>query len=390
LCAALGTLTKGPQAPAYFVGAVTLYLALRRDWRQLFSWAHVAGVAIFVTAVGAWQVPFLLATDWASVRQIWMSDVGLRFEDAGWIHALLHFLFYPVGVLICVLPWSPLLTAYVFPSFRKRLAEARPMTVFLGLALIVAFPTCWLVPGAKERYFMPLFPCLAPLVGLVIQRALAADAPRTLRIGWLLYFGGGCSAILFGGLAVAGASWFDRFQIAELTQPRWFAAVYLGLALAILVGLFWRGSVRSMLRGYAFVIALTAFVGLTHVGIVLGSMAKASEDPAAAIAELKHKLAPHVRLVSFGLVETLFAYHYAEPIAARSWPPTANDLADGTEYFCFTWDKDYMPPFPFAWNAIADIPCDRIHHRRPLRRVIVGRRLYNVAAGDLKAEPARR
>jgi hypothetical protein len=119
-------------------------------------------------------------------------------------------------------------------------------------------------------------------------------------------------------------------------------------------------------------------------------MAKASEDPSPAIAALKRKLPPHVRLVSFGLVETLFAYHYGEPIEPRSWPPTVSDLADGTEYFCFTWDKDYLPPFPFAWNAVADIACDRIHRERPLRRVIVGRRLYNVAAGDLKIDRPRR
>lgn len=390
LCAALGALTKGPQAPIYFTGAVILYLALRRDWKNLLSWSHLAGVALFAAAVGAWQISFLLATDWASVRQIWMSDVGLRFDDARWTQVALHFLFYPVGVLICVLPWSPLLTAYAFKSFRKRITDARPMTVFLGLTLLVAFPTCWLVPGAKERYFMPLFPCMAPLIGLVIQRALSADAPRVLRIGWLLYFSGSCAAILFGALAVAGASWINGFQIAELTQPRWFAAVYLSLAVAILAGLLWRGSVRSIVRGYAFTIAFTAFVGLTHVGIVMGSMAKASEDPSLAIAALKRKLPPHVRLVSFGLVETLFAYHYGDPIEPRSWPPTASDLADGTVYFCFTWDKDYMPPFPFAWDAIAEIPCDRIHHERPLRRVIVGRRLYNVAAADLKVVRPRR
>jgi 4-amino-4-deoxy-L-arabinose transferase-like glycosyltransferase len=388
--AALGALTKGPQAPVYFVGAVGLYLAWRRDWRQLVSWSHLAGIALFIGVVGAWQIPFLLATDWPSVRQIWMSDVGLRFEDAGWIQTGLHLLFYPVGLLICVLPWSPLLSAFGFGCFRKRIAEARPMAVYLGLALLVAFPTCWFVPGAKERYFMPLFPCLAPLVGLVIQRSLAADAPRALRIGWLLYLGGVSATILFGGLAVAGASWIDGLQTSELSQPGWFAAVYLGLALATLAVLLWRGSVRSVARGYLFVLGLAAFVGLTHVGVVLGNMARASEDAAPAMAELKRKLPANVRLVSFGLVETLFAYHYGGPIEPRHWPPTEQDLPDGTDYFCFTWDRDYMPPFPFAWHAIGEISCDRFHRDHPSKRVIVGRRLYNVAAGDLKRNEVRR
>jgi hypothetical protein len=49
-----------------------------------------------------------------------------------------------------------------------------------------------------------------------------------------------------------------------------------------------------------------------------------------------------------------------------------------------------MPPFPFAWHAIGEISCDRFHRDRPAKRVIVGRRLYNVAAGDLKRNEVRR
>ena len=202
------------------------------------SWSHLAGLALFVgmSARGRFRF-FWPPTGRRSARS------GCRTSDCdlttlGWTQLALHFLFYPIGVLICVLPWSPLLTAYGFGWFRNRITDARPMTVFLGLALLVAFPTCWLVPGAKERYFMPLFPCMAPLIGLVIQRALSADAPRALRIGWPLYLGGVSATILFGGLAVAGASWINGFQIAELTQPRWFAAVYLGLAVAVLAVFF--------------------------------------------------------------------------------------------------------------------------------------------------------
>jgi 4-amino-4-deoxy-L-arabinose transferase-like glycosyltransferase len=390
LFAALGALAKGPQAPIYFLGAAVVYLAWRRDWRQLFSWSHLAGIGLFAAVVGAWQIPFYLATDWRSVREIWMSDVGLRFEDAGWTRAAMHLLIYPIGVLISMLPWSPLLPAYLFACFRKRIGEARPWVMFLAIGLAVAFPSCWLVPGAKERYFMPLFPCLALLIGLVIQRALAADAPRAMRLGWTLYLAGVSGAILFSGLAVAGASWIDGFQMSELSQPIWFAAIYLGLALATFAALLWRGSLGSRGRGYLFVVALAAFVAMSHVGVVIGSMAKASADAAPAMAELKRKLPPHIRLVSFGLIETLFTYYYGDPIEPRHWPPTEEDLKGGADYFCFTWDRDYMPPFPFAWHEIGEIPCDRLRHDHPTKRVIVGQRLYNIAAGDLKRDELRR
>jgi 4-amino-4-deoxy-L-arabinose transferase-like glycosyltransferase len=384
LFAALGALTKGPQAPLYFVGSVVLYLAWRRDWRQLLSWGHAAGIAVFIGVVSAWQIPFWLATDWPSVKAIWFSDVGLRFDDANWARAVLHLLFFPVGVLICVLPWSPLLSAYLFPSFRERIGAARPWVTFLGATLIVAFPTCWLVPGAKERYFMPLFPCMAPLIGLVIQRALAADASRAMRIGWVLYLGGASAAILSGGLAVAGASWIDGLQAPELSQPGWFAAAYLALALVVFATLLRRGAIGSPARAYCLVLGLAAFVGITHVSVVVNGMTRVSEDAAPAIAALKRKLPPHVRLVSFGYVETLFSYHFDEPIELRHWPPTEQDLADGHDYFCFSWDQDYIPPFPFAWRIIDEIPCCRWQNNEYHKRVIVGQRLANVGPGELR------
>ncbi len=388
--AGLGALTKGPQAPAYFLGACIVYLAWRREWRELFSWRHLAGIATFVATVAAWQVPFLLATNWQSVREIWTADVGLRFEDAGWIRLALHVAIYPLSILICMLPWSPLLFAYFFRCFRVRIKEAQPMVMFLAIALAVAFPTCWLVPGARERYFMPLFPCLAPLVGLVIQRALAADAAGAMRIGWMLYVGGAAAAILFAGVAVAGASWIDGLAIEELAQPGGFAALYLLVAAAIFAAMLWRGSLTALARGYVFVLGLAAFAGLSHVGVVVGSMAKASEEAAPAMADLKQKLPKNVRLISFGLIETLFTYYYGEPIEARQWPPTEADLSGSSGYFCFTWDRDYLPPLPFAWHEIGEVSCDRFKHPGPTKRVIVGQRLEHIAAGGLLRDDLRR
>jgi hypothetical protein len=262
--------------------------------------------------------------------------------------------------------------------------------MFLGIALAVAFPTCWLVPGARERYFMPLFPCLAPLVGLVIERALDANAPRAMRIGWLLFVGGASTAVLFSGLTVAGASWFDHLAIEEVAQPGWFAGLYLVAAMATFAVLVWRGTVSSTGRGYAFILAFALFIGLSHVGVVVNAMASASEEAAPAMAQLKQKLPADARLVSFGLIETLFSYYYVQPIEARNWPPTEADLADGRDYFCFTWDRDYMPPFPFAWRQLGEVPCDRFKHPGPAKRVIVGKRLEHVAAGTLLRDEVRR
>src|SRR5262249_1546129 len=49
---ALGALTKGAQAPAYFVGSIGVYLVLSRQWRRLFSAGHLLGVLTAAVLIG--------------------------------------------------------------------------------------------------------------------------------------------------------------------------------------------------------------------------------------------------------------------------------------------------------------------------------------------------
>ena len=52
----------------------------------------------------------------------------------------------------------------------------RPQVKFLLVALAVTYPSVWLAAGARGRYFMPLYPCLAVLMGLVVEHCTALGA----------------------------------------------------------------------------------------------------------------------------------------------------------------------------------------------------------------------
>ena len=58
--AALGMLTKGPQAPVYFLGGVALFLLAMRRGRELLRWQHAAGLGLFFAIWLAWEIPFYL------------------------------------------------------------------------------------------------------------------------------------------------------------------------------------------------------------------------------------------------------------------------------------------------------------------------------------------
>jgi 4-amino-4-deoxy-L-arabinose transferase-like glycosyltransferase len=391
--AALAALTKSLQGPAYFAIAVCLYLVLQKDWRTLFGWPHLAGLAAFTAIVGAWLVPFWLMQGWPAAHAIWTGDVALRFADVRPAVFFRHLASYPIELLICTLPWSPLLGMYCWRDFRRSLGRAAPAesvspmssavqetsrrlpVMFLAVALAVALPTCWLVPGAKGRYFMPMYPCLAPLVGLVIQRVFEPGAMRILSKAWSATILALAAAALFGGLSVAGTNWTERFALPELAQPRWFAALYAAVAIGVSLLLVRIHGRRGPRLARIVLLTVAALIGLSYVGVAINGMVAIDDNAGPAIAALKRKLPPDVRLVSFGLTETLFTFYYDEPIEPRPWPTSSADLEAGRDYFCFTWDKPAPPDLPFAWRIEAMISADRKRHAWPQKEVIVARRL---------------
>jgi 4-amino-4-deoxy-L-arabinose transferase-like glycosyltransferase len=378
---AIATLTKSLQAPVYFCGAVGIYLLWKRDWRSLVSSGHVLGLLTFTAVFAAWQVPFYNALDWQSVQKVWASDVGLRLEQLSTAAVVLHFTSYPLQVLACLLPWSLLLPAYVWPSFRRTIGPAMPMVVFAAVCWIVALPTCWIVPNARPRYLMPLFPLVAPLMGLVVQRVHEADAAAIVRRGWNWFVGGAIAAITVGAGLVGGASWIRVRSLDELAQPSWFAAIYTTAAIVAIAFLlcFWnRWSVRSAAIS---TLAIAMFLGLTFSGVAVNSLVAHDPNAERQVAELLNRIPKDAPIGSFGLVETVFSYYWRQPIAyiRKELPVKPRQLPSEYEYFCYSGNRADRVELPFPWRVEGVINCDRRTQSGQGKIVVVGRRLATVA-----------
>ena len=129
--AALGMLTKGA-APVYFVAGVGLFLVLTRRWRELFTWQHAAGIAVFLAIWLAWEIPFCLRV---TPHQAWLmltGDTTGRFEDTNLLKIGKHFIEFPLSVAACLLPWGVLLLAYSRRDFRRGIEFAQSEVLFLG------------------------------------------------------------------------------------------------------------------------------------------------------------------------------------------------------------------------------------------------------------------
>lgn len=373
--AALAGLAKGPQGPVYFVGPVFVFLLVTREWRTFLSRAHLLGIFSFALVLGAWQVPYYLATDFESVRRIWLKLASDRFADSRPTTLMQHLLFYPVEVLGCMLPWSFLLTGYSLRSFRKSLGRAQPLVLFLVTAILVTFPSVWLATGACGRYYMPLYPCFALLAGIVVDRCLAVDARPEWRRGWNFFLGAAAAVIAFVGTSVAIASVVPHSFFAQIEQPHGFAIVYFITMLGAAAMLVWACLRGRLTRSYAPLI-VGSVMALTYTGAVINAQARVSEDSAARIAALRAHLPPGERLVSLGRVDHLFAYYYRDSIPVQAWPQSGNgDVPEDVHYFCFDRNPDQPPPqVPFAWEQVAVISLERHQQSEPERTVVVGRR----------------
>ena len=147
--AALGMLTKGPQAPAYFLGGVAVFLLAMRRGRELLRWQHAAGIGFFLAIWLAWEVPFCLRVGPHDAWKMLVGDISMRFQDRSWLRTLKHVFEFPVSVAACMLPWCVLLLAYLRRDFRRSIAFARRDVWFLALSIGFAALSCYLVPGRE-------------------------------------------------------------------------------------------------------------------------------------------------------------------------------------------------------------------------------------------------
>jgi 4-amino-4-deoxy-L-arabinose transferase-like glycosyltransferase len=370
--AALASLVKGPQAPVYFGAILGTYLLLvRRDWRYLASWHFVCGFAIYVTIVAAWQVPFYHATDWEAVVATWAGLAGDRFNLRGMI---MHAVTYPIETFVCLLPWSPILIALLHPQTRQRLDNHRQVVLFLATAIAVAYPTVWLAAGARGRYFMPMYPLVAVLVGVVIERCSTAAVGTYPRRAWhqfLLLWG----IVAMSGATVMGVAGLKSSVATRLHQPQAFSlafAVLCGTVVLAVRSVYRRPAKMSPIRA---VLAINTLAAVGAAGIMVNVNVSRWNDPSPTIAEFRRLLPAGANLVSLTPIEHRFAYYFGEPITELNWPHKVADLPPNVEYFCFmrmpgdtadsraagrgrTW---YKTPgrLPFAWEELKAASVDR-------------------------------
>jgi 4-amino-4-deoxy-L-arabinose transferase-like glycosyltransferase len=169
--------------PALVAGAL---VAVRRDL-SLLRRLSVARVLLLGGGLAMlWYGAAFAKHGWAFfdivAKENWLRYVDS--EDAGTGHS--HGFFYlPLVGLIGLLPWTPLLPAVLAP-FADRTRRTAAVT-FAAIWVLVTLGFFSLADAKRSVYLLPLFPALALLLALGLERPPSGWRAAALRATTLLY-----------------------------------------------------------------------------------------------------------------------------------------------------------------------------------------------------------
>ncbi|MFK7765924.1 MAG: ArnT family glycosyltransferase [Mariniblastus sp.] len=388
--AAIAALVKGPQAPVYFVAITGLYLLVQRDWRFLVSWQTVAGGVVFAAIIAAWQVPYFLVTDLDSVVATWTGLAKDRIRSDG---LFAHMAKFPIETLICLLPWSPLLLGLIHRQTRERLSVYSPVVCFLVVALIATYPTVLFAVGARGRYFLPLYPCFAALIALLVDQWSSAESKSIARRNWSSYVLGIGTFICVGGLffLAGGIGLIQNSILESLHQPPFFAVTFGLTCLVTSCICFFDFRTEGTTYRTASVVSIGLVFGMIASGALINANTKTWNDPTAQIQDLKSQFPIPEKMVSLGPIDHRFAFYYESPIEQLPWPTAQTPLPNNVEYFVFTRRPQDTPKeraagrgrswfvtpgtVPFEWEELATINSNRVIREHPRCVIVLGRKI---------------
>jgi len=385
--AALAAMQKGIQGPVYFVAATGAYLVWTKSWRDLFDRRHLAGIGVFAALLGSWLVPFCLLTSWQTGIDMWLRTVVVRLGTGGLIK---HIATYPFETVACLLPWSAMFLALADRRVRQALGRPALQVQFAMIAIAITYPSVWFAAHARGRYFMPLYPLFAVVLGQTIETCALAAIKTPAHDNWKRMLRG--LAIVLPGIGVflLAASYSDARMFYQFRQPPLFAWLFLAFSFAVgyyLTRLAKRNSQQAAQRAIA---AVAVFLLVGYNGAVINARLQSSLDLTNAVAEIKSEMDNPADLVSFGPIHPQFTYYYRTRIEQQGWPYSPAEVGGDVEYFCFSytpgdneqerrsgrWYSQSTTPgsLPFRWQRVAFVPCGRrLERTKPQPGVIIGK-----------------
>ncbi|MGD0416625.1 MAG: glycosyltransferase family 39 protein [Terriglobales bacterium] len=350
---ALGTLAKGPVAPALSAVIIFLFVAVKRDWRAIPRTLWLPGIALYLAVMLPWYIAVQLRNP--EFFRIFILEHNLaRFSENVYHHRQPFWFFLPV-FLLAMMPWT--LALIVALAGRARLLWSEGKEAFsspedswpLFLLIWMLVPILFFSASQSKLpgYILPAVPAGALLVAeyLAARRgakffdAEGAEVSRRSRdegkFSALFAAAHGllCGLLIFAALSAA--------SVARNHHLLWAGGTYIAAAIAAVVALGISVAVHSR-AGLSLLSRVTMFAVVVSVAAVIRFAApvigatQSARPIAESIQAFSHEPVPvalyHLnRMQEYGL--EFYLNRSAQPYESGNVPAAAHVVvaAQGTQ-----------------------------------------------------------
>ena len=124
---ALGTLAKGPVAPALAAVVILIFIALKREWRAIARTLWIPGIALYIAATLPWYVAVQLRNP--DFFRIFILEHNLARFSQDVYHHRQPFWFYIPVFMLAMMPWTLALILAVVEPARAIWSEGKKAVV---------------------------------------------------------------------------------------------------------------------------------------------------------------------------------------------------------------------------------------------------------------------
>jgi len=345
---ALAVLSKGLIGIVLPLGAVALYILVKRDWALLGRMRLVKGGALFLAIAAPWFVAVSLRNP-EFAHFFFIQEHFERFTTK--MHGRYQPAWYFLPVLgVGLAPWLLPLFPALGKAFAKKPAFDAPL--FLALWVILVFVFFSISDSKLPSYILPIFPALAVLLGLWL-----ADAPRAVLLaqGALAALAGIAVAILAPSLAADYAGYV----------PWMIGAALLAAASGIATVAFaWRnayGPALASLAAAGFACTQAALVGHRTLAPLFSVASLVASAPAIPPGVPVYAVDGYDHTMPWYLRRTVTMVGYEDELEkAIAWEP-AKFVRDEAR-FAERWRQD---PVAFAFVPVQEL--DRLQKTLPMQ-----------------------
>jgi len=160
LLTAIGFLMKGLPSLVFQGATLLAFFLYKKDFKKLFSFAHIVGGILFLLIVGAYYFTYNQYNSLETVFNTLLFESSRRTASThGMGSTILHLFTFPFEVIYHFLPWTILVILF-FQKGIKKILSADPFIIFCLVTFFANILVYWISVQVYPRYLFMHLPLL--------------------------------------------------------------------------------------------------------------------------------------------------------------------------------------------------------------------------------------